>query len=371
MRFDHWLRAFPNRMSRLSRRGSQRLAPIARPAQISHHVERLEPRLVLSATAGNDDYDLVDPAWFQTVSTESNPGATEWIVRLTQSATASISNVADAASVLNVADVSFQILKGLGLPGQVLVRSTNSDADIQAALSNNLNVALFEQDRTLDGQALPNDPRFSELVGLSNTGQFDGTADADIDAPEAWNTVTDTSAFVIAVVDTGVDYTHPDLAANIWTNSLEVPGNNQDDDNNGFIDDVHGFDFRNNDGDPRDDNGHGTHVAGIIAAVGDNSIGVIGVTWRAQIMVLKWLGENNQGRTADAIAALNYSTMMKTRFTQAQQPGSGITGGADVRITNTVTVHGAREWTRVIRGFLRSVRDVVGRHGKTDCATVA
>lgn len=114
-------------------------------------------------------------------------------------------------------------------------------------------------------QAIPNDPEFSKLWGLHNTGQTGGRVDADIDAPEAWDILKGDASVIVAVIDSGVDYTHPDLAANM------VPG----------------WDFMNNDSDPMDDNGHGTHVAGTIAAKGDNSTGVVGVSWHASIMPLK------------------------------------------------------------------------------------
>src|SRR6266568_3069413 len=90
----------------------------------------------------------------------------------------------------------------------------------------------------------PNDPRYPELWGLNNIGQTGGKPDADVDAPEAWDVQTGTDV-VVAVIDTGVDYTHPDLAANIWTNPGEIPGNGIDDDGNGYVDDVHGYDFCN------------------------------------------------------------------------------------------------------------------------------
>ncbi|MFA4947635.1 MAG: S8 family serine peptidase, partial [Candidatus Krumholzibacteriia bacterium] len=126
--------------------------------------------------------------------------------------------------------------------------------------------------------AIPNDPSFPLLWGLHNTGQTGGTPDADIDAPEAWQTATGNTV-VIGVLDTGVDYLHPDLAANIWTNTDEMPGNGIDDDGNGYIDDVRGWDFVGDDNDPMDDYHHGTHCAGTIAAVGNNGIGVAGVCW--------------------------------------------------------------------------------------------
>ena len=124
---------------------------------------------------------------------------------------------------------------------------------------------------------LPNDPRFGDLWGLHNTGQAGGTADADIDASEAWDITTGSSGVVVGIIDTGIEYTHEDLAANIWTNTGEVPGNGLDDDGNGYVDDVYGIDAYNGDSDPMDDNNHGTHVAGTIGAVGNNGVGVAGV----------------------------------------------------------------------------------------------
>jgi subtilisin family serine protease len=143
--------------------------------------------------------------------------------------------------------------------------------------------------------AVPNDPLFEQQWSLRNTGQsafgVRGVAGADERATGAWDRQTGNTGVTIAVVDTGAALQHPDLAPNIWTNPGEIPGNGFDDDLNGFIDDVHGWDFAGGDADPNDaidtDEGHGTHVAGVIGAVGSNGIGTAGVDWRASVMPLR------------------------------------------------------------------------------------
>lgn len=154
----------------------------------------------------------------------------------------------------------------------------------------------------------PDDSFFSELWGLENNGQTGGTPDADIDAPEAWDITTGSSNVVVAVLDSGVDYNHPDLAANIWTNQLELTGiPGVDDDGNGKIDDVRGWDFVDNDNDPMDSDDHGTHVAGTVAAVGNNGTGIAGVSWSAKIMPLRFLDAFGLGSVADAIEGIDYA----------------------------------------------------------------
>ena len=160
----------------------------------------------------------------------------------------------------------------------------------------------------------PNDPSFaSRQWDLNNTGQTGGTPDADIDAPEAWNNTTGDPAVVVGVIDSGIDYNHADLQANMWHNPFEIPDNGIDDDGNGIVDDVYGANFITGDGDPMDDADHGTHVAGTIAAVGNNGTGVTGVAWNARLMALKFLGSDGTGLLSDAISAINYAISMKQR----------------------------------------------------------
>ncbi|MBI1935714.1 S8 family serine peptidase [Candidatus Woesearchaeota archaeon] len=189
----------------------------------------------------------------------------------------------------------------------------NENEDINNALRdfrNDPNVEYAEPNYIVYTTLIPNDPNFANLWGLHNTGQTGGKADADIDAPEAWNMKTNSNDVVVAVIDTGVDYSHEDLAGNIWNNANEIPENNIDDDGNGFIDDVRGWDFYNNDNNPADDGGHGTHVSGTIGAVGDNGKGIAGVNWNVKIMPIKFISYFGSGTEADAIKSINYARLM-------------------------------------------------------------
>jgi subtilisin family serine protease len=173
----------------------------------------------------------------------------------------------------------------------------------------------------------PNDPRFDELYALNNTGQTGGIPDADLDSPEGWDLQTGSSDTVIGVIDTGVDYTHPELDDNMWTNPGETPDNGIDDDGNGFVDDYFGYDFVNGDGDPFDDNNHGTHVSGTIAAEGNNGNGITGTAWDGQIMALKFLDASGFGDTFSAIQAVEYATMMGADLTSNSWGGGGFSEG--------------------------------------------
>jgi subtilisin family serine protease len=205
--------------------------------------------------------------------------------------------------------------------------------DAIAALKTDPEVLYAEPNYILHREALPDDSRFTDLWALKNTGQqgnvgppdnnrfVNGTPGADIEAEEAWKTTTGSSSVVVGIVDSGIDITHPDLQANIWTNGGESGGgketNGVDDDGNGFIDDVHGWDFYGNNNSVYDSptiDDHGTHVAGTIGAVGNNGIGVTGINWHVKMMPLKFLGApDGTGTDAGAIAAINYAVMMRNR----------------------------------------------------------
>ena len=170
------------------------------------------------------------------------------------------------------------------------------------------------------------------MWGLSNNGSQGGIVTADIGADQAWDYGTSTNV-VTAVIDTGVDYRHQDLAANIWSNADEVAGNGIDDDRNGYVDDTRGWDFANNENDPMDDNGHGTHVAGTIGAVGNNGVGVTGVAWSALIMPLKFLDKSGSGALSDAIEAINYARVNGAKVINASWGGGAFSSALQSAIT--------------------------------------
>lgn len=171
-------------------------------------------------------------------------------------------------------------------------------------------ISCCETDQIIQTQALPGDEDFGQQWALRNTGQTGGTPGADIHAPAAWDITTGTRAVRIAIIDTGIDLRHPDLAANIWHNPGEVDGNRLDDDGNGYADDITGWDFIHGTSKPNDDNFHGTHVAGIIGAVGDNGLGVSGTCWRVSLVPLKTFDQDGNGFLSDAVVAMEYATAL-------------------------------------------------------------
>ncbi|HYZ90806.1 MAG TPA: S8 family peptidase, partial [Actinomycetota bacterium] len=177
-----------------------------------------------------------------------------------------------------LASVGATLVERLPLRGLVRVRleSGASAAAADAALERRSDVAYAEPNALYDLYATPDDPNFPDLWGMAKIG-----------APAAWDSTTGSDSVTVAVVDSGVDYTHPDLAANIWSNADETPANGLDDDANGFADDVRGWDFYSGDADPQDLLGHGTHVAGTVGARGNNATDVAGVNWRVKLMPLR------------------------------------------------------------------------------------
>jgi subtilisin family serine protease len=179
----------------------------------------------------------------------------------------------------------------------------------------------------------PNDLQFSQLWGLQNTGQAvngtSGTPGDDINFVGAWNLVGSSAltTVVVAVIDTGVDYTHPDLVSNMWHNAGEIPGDGLDNDGNGYVDDSLGYDFADNTSDPADSGDHGTHVSGTIAATGNNGLGVIGVAYQARIMALKASADGDTFTDVAVIEAIQYAAMMKNRGVNIAAINASFGGG--------------------------------------------
>ena len=218
----------------------------------------------------------------------------------------------------------FRTLSKLKGNEYILLRSSKANTlDMANTLKENVAVEAVSPNYRNEIAATPNDTRYSELWGMHNSGQTGGTADADIDAPEAWNIHTGSASNIVVVIDTGLDYTHPDLAANVWVNALEHAGSaGVDDDGNGYIDDIYGIDPAGVDGstpdtDPMDGYGHGTHCSGTIGAVGNNSLGVAGVNWNVKIMGLKFFDDvGGNGYDSFAIECIEYAIDKKTNYAQ-------------------------------------------------------
>ena len=193
----------------------------------------------------------------------------------------------------------YHVSVGLGVAGQQAV----------AKLARDPAVAFIEPNFIVKATVVPNDPMFPQQWGLNNTGLVASPADPDIGAEAAWNLTTGSKNVVIAVIDSGIDYTHPDLAANMWVNPPGCAGHDTD----GYPNDCHGINAITGTGDPMDDFFHGTHVAGIIGAAGNNSLGVTGVNWTVALLACKFLDSSGSGNTADAITCLDYVAQQKQK----------------------------------------------------------
>jgi serine protease len=217
------------------------------------------------------------------------------------------------------------------------LRNTTTVAQALSFFQGRREIAFAQPDYRVFITATPNDASYSTQWALNNTGQSGGTSGADIGAAAAWNFNTGSGNTVVAVIDTGVDSNHPDLAANMWKNSREVAGNGRDDDGNGYVDDSFGYDFANNDANPFDDNGHGTHVAGIIGATGNNGTGISGVNWKVKIMALKFLDSNGSGYLSDAVKAVNYAVANGAKIINNSYGGGGYDAAMNAAIANART----------------------------------
>jgi uncharacterized repeat protein (TIGR01451 family) len=211
------------------------------------------------------------------------------------------------------------------------------------ALAARSDVLYAEPNYTREPLAAPNDPFYQDLWALKNTGSIFGNAGtflpgSDIDAEHAWDITTGSRDVVVGIVDGGIDGNHPDLQQNMWVNPAEIPGNGQDDDGNGVIDDINGFDFFHNQGsvfDPgsADSDNHGTHVAGIVGAVGNNGTGVVGVNWQVSLMSLKIFGRPGESPFPSSVRLLvrAYAYAKKMRDLWIS---SGGLKGANIRVLN-------------------------------------
>jgi subtilisin family serine protease len=225
--------------------------------------------------------------------------------------------LASMLSGISVDGSPISVVRQLGLNGlfEIQAASTADMTELTTTLGTLSGFGFLEPNVVMAALNTPNDTLYTDLYGLNNTGQDGGTIGADIDAEKAWDITTDASSVVVAIIDTGADLDHPDLAANIWVNPGEIANDGIDNDNNGYIDDVNGYDFGSYDSDPSDTNtlSHGTHVAGIIGAVGNNSTGVTGVAWNTQLMILK-VEVGISFSASGAISAMNYATMMRRDY---------------------------------------------------------
>lgn len=230
---------------------------------------------------------------------------------------ADVEQAADADSNNGVGDGSIRLLHSRSKSAFTLARELSLRSDVEYAEPN----YIFHTTLT------PNDSRFGELWGLQNTGQpilgVTGTPGADIKATLAWDVSTGSRANVVAVIDTGIDYNHPDLAANVWSAPTAFTVNI-----GGTIINcaagTHGFNAINNTCNPLDDNDHGSHTSGTIGAVGNNIVGVAGVNWTASVMGSKFLDASGSGSTVGAINAIEFTIQAKAAFSA--------TAGANVRV---------------------------------------
>ena len=258
----------------------------------------------------------------------ADPPAEAIIVRFDDDASA-----AERRAARRAADVQRE--DALPLPDVELVapRGDTTVAEALAELARSPDVISAEPDTPRNGFAVyPNDLDFLNQWGLENRAQFGGTAGADIHAPSAWSATTGSASIGVAVIDSGVELSHPDLAPNITVKASETPANGIDNNANGLIDDARGWDYVDDDADPTDLHGHGTHVAGIVGARGNDGYGVTGVAWQTGLLPLRILDAAGSGFTSDAISAYVYAAQAGARIVNASF------GGGDYSVLEETTI---------------------------------
>ena len=238
---------------------------------------------------------VIFAAWISPLAYAEHP---RYIIQFRQVVKASGISIMSEATALGISPA--QIVGSI--PGDRLIAARLSDQQL-AELKGQPEVELIEPDHLISVQYTPNDPFLSSLYGLIGP--------KGIQATNAWDTTKGDPDAIVAVIDTGIDYNHPDLVNNVWTNGGETPSNGIDDDGNGYVDDYYGYDFANEDGDPFDDHGHGTHVSGTVAASGDNAIGVVGVAWHSRVLAIKTIGASGLGAYFDIIQGIDYLIKLK------------------------------------------------------------
>jgi subtilisin family serine protease len=281
-------------------------------------VRQIENALPSASMELDDPARVLRPDWFHKFGVRKIKALYPELVRARKQTGLSESQLADRVRARFPRRAN-RVAPGVELPEisrtYILDVQSASDAALAqtvAALQADPEVEYAQREQLAQANFIPNDPYFSS-TGSWGQSYADEYALHYIQCSNAWDTAIG-QGIVVAVVDTGIDYNHPDIAGNIWMNTNEIPGNGIDDDGNGYIDDVRGWDFVGTsyqspvpDNDPMDPNGHGTHVAGIIAATGNNSLGIIGVSWGVQVMAVRGLDNNGIGTDAELASAVTYA----------------------------------------------------------------
>jgi len=255
---------------------------------------------------------------------DSVPG--EYVVRLKPSLKLFINNKAQLSQRLGSFVKSTIPSQNIVVVKRAAFESTDSAVK---TLAQNPMVDIAEPNYIYKINKTPNDPMLGQLWGMNNIGQADssgkaGVAGMDVDAVRAWDIETGSEKMIVAVIDTGVDFNHPDLKDNLWTNEAEANGKaGVDDDGNGVIDDIHGFNAIDGSGNAMDDHGHGSHCSGTIGAKGDDGKGIVGVNWNTRIMAVKFLSAEGSGSLEDAVKAIDYATKMGAKVLSNSWGGGG------------------------------------------------